>query len=261
VSDINDKARYLDAGAGPRTIVFLHGVGTDADSWAMQIAFFARRYRTVAWNLPGYGGTPALPAPLDFGDIADTLKALVDRLRLSPVDLVGHSFGGMVALEFAARYPDLLRTLTLFATSPAFGRPDGDWQQKFVQERLAPIEAGKSMAELAIDMVRSITGPGPDRAGMQLARKSVGQVPTETFANGVRAIVTFDRRDVLPNIAVPTLVLAGALDTNAPATMMQKMALKIPTSQYVCMPGVGHLGNLENPRAFNEALDNFLAAN
>jgi 3-oxoadipate enol-lactonase len=260
MTDINDRARYLDAGAGPRTIVFLHGVGTDADSWAFQIGAFARKFRTIAWNLPGYGGTPALEQS-SFEGISEALLSLLDRLNLGLVDLVGHSLGGMVALEFVGRHQDRVRTLTLSATSPAFGRADGEWQQKFVRDRLAPIEAGKTMADLAIDMVKSLTGPGPDRSGMQLARKSVAQVSTDAFASGVRTIVSFDRRDVLPMITVPTLILAGALDTNAPATVMQKMAMKIPTSQYVCLPGVGHLGNLENPRAFNEALGNFLAAN
>jgi 3-oxoadipate enol-lactonase len=254
-----ERVRYLQAGTGPRVIVFLHGVGTDAEAWTPQLGFFAQNYRAIAWNLPGYGSAPPL-LRLTFPALALRLRDFLDEQDIAATDLVGHSFGGMAALEFAASFQDRLRTLTLSGTSPAFGRPDGEWQRKFVQDRLAPIEAGKTMDDLAPDMIRSLTGPDADPAGIEIARRSIAAVPTETFASGIRTIVTFDRRDALPKITVPTLVLAGALDTNAPAPMMEKMAQKIPGSQYVCLPGVGHLANLENARAYNEALAGFLAA-
>ncbi len=250
--------RYYVRGAGPRAVVFLHGVGADAESWMPQLDEFGRRYRAIAWNLPGYGGTPALPQ-MTFPALAEALLALLDELGVPHADLVGHSFGGMVAQEFAARHPGRLRTLTLSATSPAFGRPDGDWQREFVRQRLAPIEAGRSMADLAPEMIASLVGPKADAGGLEIARRSISHVPAATFAAGIRTIVTFDRRDALPHLAMPTLVLAGALDTNAPAAMMQKMAQKIAGAEYVCLAGVGHLANLEDPGAYNAALERFLA--
>lgn len=252
--------RYREAGKGARTLVFLHGVGADADGWKPQLDHFgARGYRAIAWNMPGYGGTP-MPADLSFAGIAAALQALLDELAVDKADLVGHSYGGMVAQEFAAGHADRLRTLTLSGTSPAFGRPDGEWQQKFVRERLAPIEAGKSMADLAPGMIKSLTGRSPNPMGMAIAKQAIGQVPTATFAAGIRLIVTFDRREALPALRTPTLVLAGEQDTNAPADMMQRMAGKIRKAEYVCLAGAGHLANLENPGAFNAALERFLAA-
>lgn len=252
--------RYHQKGSWPRSIVFLHGVGSDADAWMPQVDHFAARgYRAIAWNLPGYGGTPALP-DLSFAGIAASLLALLDELKVERADLVGHSYGGMVAQEFVATHAGRLRSLTLSGTSPAFGRPDGDWQQKFVRERLAPIEAGKSMADLAPGMIQSLTGRAPNPMGMAIAKRSIAQVPAATFAAGIRLLVTFDRRDALPGIRTPTLVLAGEHDSNAPADMMQRMAGKIRKAEYVCLPGAGHLGNLENPGAYNAALERFLAA-
>ena len=70
----------------------------------------------------------------------------------------------------------------------------------------------------------------------------------------------FRSRGALAAIRTPTLVLAGEQDTNAPADMMQRMAGKIRKAEYVCLAGVGHLGNLENPGTYNAALDRFLAA-
>jgi 3-oxoadipate enol-lactonase len=254
------RARYLQGGGGPRTLMLLHGVGSDAEAWTPQLVAFANGFRVIAWNMPGYGGTPRL-LRMTFPGIAERLRDFLDEQEIKRIDLVGHSFGGMVALEFAATFPERLRTLTLSGTSPAFGKPDGEWQQQFVRDRLAPIEAGKTMEDLAPEMIRSLTGPKADADGLEIARRAIGAVPTTTFADGIRAIVTFDRRDALPKITVPTLVLAGALDTNAPAPMMEKMASKIPGAQYVCLPDVGHLASLENPRTFNEALGTFLATN
>jgi 3-oxoadipate enol-lactonase len=252
--------RYREKGSGARPILFLHGVGADADSWSPQLDHFAARgYRAIAWNLPGYGGTPMLP-DLTFAAIAEALLALLDELKIERVDLVGHSYGGMVAQEFVAAHADRLRSLALSGTSPAFGRPDGEWQQKFIRERLAPIEAGKSMADLAAGMIQSLTGRAPNPMGMAIAKRSIAQVPTDTFAAGVRLLVTFDRRDALATIRTPTLVLAGEQDSNAPAEMMQRMAGKIRKAEYVCLPAAGHLGNLENPGAYNAALERFLAA-
>lgn len=252
--------RYHEKGTGTRAILFMHGVGSDADAWMPQLDHFsARGHRAIAWNLPGYGGTPMLPE-LSFTAIAASLLALLDELKIERVDLVGHSYGGMVAQEFVATHADRLRTLTLSGTSPAFGRADGEWQQKFIRERLAPIEAGKSMADLAAGMIQSLTGRSPNPMGMAIAKRSIAQVPAATFAAGIRLLVTFDRRDALAGIRTPTLVLAGEQDTNAPAEMMQRMAGKIRKAEYVCLPGMGHLGNLENPGGYSAALERFLAA-
>ena len=97
---------------------------------------------------------------------------------------------------------------------------------------------------------------------MRMARRSRGArwpaVPEATYRAAIACLVTFDRRDALAGYEMPILVLAGETDTNAPAPMMEKMAGRIPGAEYVCMAGTGHLGNLENPAAFNEAVGSFL---
>jgi 3-oxoadipate enol-lactonase len=72
------------------------------------------------------------------------------------------------------------------------------------------------------------------------------------------ALMGFALRAALPRIAVPTLVLAGSEDANAPAPMMQRMAEKIPDASYVCLEGAGHLAPMERPKEFNEAVASFL---
>ncbi|HEX2116467.1 MAG TPA: alpha/beta fold hydrolase [Alphaproteobacteria bacterium] len=250
-------AVYMAGLEGP-PIAFLHGVGGDHSAWRPQLLHFAPRYRCFAWDMPGYGASPA--RDLAFPSLASALAELLDALELPKVHLVGQSLGGMIAQEFAAMHPDRLHTLTLVATSPAFGRADKDWQQKFINDRIGALERGATMPQLARDNVRRIVGPGADPAGVEIAISCTANVPVEAYKQAIRMIVGFDRREALANIAVPTLALAGAVDTVAPAAMMEKMASRIPGAHFVTVPGAGHLINLEQPDAFNAALGGFLAA-
>jgi len=242
---------------GP-ALLFLHGIGGDAECFRPQLAHFGRGFRAIAWNMPGYADTPLLPRTT-FPDLADAVAALLDARGIARVHLVGHSLGGMIAQEFAIRHPGSLASLTLSGTTAAFGRPDGDFQRDFLRQRLAPLEAGKAMADLAARLVGGLVGPAPDPNGMATAHTSMSRVKPETYRAALECLVGFDRRDALPHIAVPTLLIAGGADTTAPAVVMERMAAKIPGAWFVTIPGAGHLANLEQPAAFNRVLEEFLA--
>jgi 3-oxoadipate enol-lactonase len=238
-------------------VLFLHGVGGGAACWEPQLAHFSGKFTAAAWDMPGYGKS-VLAGGMTFAVLATSLSELLDDRGWDRVHLVGHSMGGMVAQEFAASHQDRLASLTLFATSPAFGRPDGDFQKKFIEARLSPLAAGGSMADLAEEVAGAMFGPDADPDGRQIARLAMAGLAPETYRAAVECIVSFDRRENLPLIGVPTLVLAGETDTNAPAPMMERMAAKIPGARYRCLRGLGHLANLEDPAAFNAALGDFL---
>ncbi len=87
----------------------------------------------------------------------------------------------------------------------------------------------------------------------------MSRVPPETYRAALQCLVVFDRRDALPRIAVPTLLIAGGADTVAPPAMMERMAAKIPGAHFVTIPGAGHLANLEQPATFNRVLGDFLS--
>lgn len=251
-------AVYTRGGSGP-PLMFLHGVGGDHSAWRPQLLHFADRYRVFAWDMPGYGASPP-PRSMSFPELARSLAELLDALNLSKVHLVGQSLGGMIAQEFAATFPDRLSSLVLVATSPAFGRSDKEWQQKFLDDRIGVLDRGATMAELARANIKRIVGRDPDPLGVEIAVSCTANIPVESYKQAVRMIVGFDRRDALARISVPTLAIAGEVDTVAPAPMMQKMASHIPGAKFVTIPKAGHLANLEQPAAFNETLGAFLAA-
>lgn len=241
-----------------QAVVFIHGIGGSARVWAPQMQPFASAgYAPVALDLPGYGGRPMVTT-LDFGDLAADVEAAIEQRELTRPVLVGHSMGGMVVQTMLRRKPRAYSAAVLACTSPAFGNADGDFQKKFVADRLAPLDAGKTMADLAPGLVDQMMGPVPESAGRVLALEVMGAVPADTYRAVVRCLVTFDGRADLGKIAVPTLCLAGEKDPNAPAAMVERMASKIPGSRFVCLPGVGHLPNLEAPATFDAAILGFL---
>jgi 3-oxoadipate enol-lactonase len=246
------------AGLAGAPVVFLHGVGGDHSAWRPQLLHFAGRFRCLAWDMPGYGASPP-PQAVTFPALARALLDLLDRLRLTKVHLVGQSLGGMIAQEFAAAHQDRLLSLVLVATSPAFGKADKDWQQKFLDERLGALDRGMTMPELARNNIARIVGPDADPRGVAIATACTANIPIESYRQAVGMILGFDRRADLARISVPTLAMAGEVDTVAPAPMMQKMAAQIPGARFLTVAGAGHLINLEQPAAFNAALEGFLA--
>jgi pimeloyl-ACP methyl ester carboxylesterase len=245
-------------GGGP-TVLMLHGIGGGHLSFAPQVETLASSgYRAVAWDMPGYGRSAPIE-PYNFKGLAQSCITLIEALKCGDVALVGHSMGGMVAQEVMARRPELVSKLVLCGTSPSFGKPDGDWQREFIAQRTAPLDAGKSMAELAEVLVPQMVGPASLPEGVRLATHCMSLVPASTYRRALEALVTFDRRANLPLIQVPTLVVAGEHDRNAPPSVMKKMADAIPRSTYLEMHGVGHLQNLESPDDFDGLLLNFLA--
>ena len=142
------------------------------------------------------------------------------------------------------------------ALSPPSAKPDGDWQREFIAQRTSPWSrrAGRPWRRRGAGV-----GPGSLPEGVRLATHCMGLVPAATYRRALECIVTFDRRANLPDIGVPTLLIAGEHDRNAPAAVMKKMAGAIARSSFIEMKGIGHLQNLEAPEEFDGLLLNFLA--
>jgi 3-oxoadipate enol-lactonase len=241
------------------TLVFLHGIGGAARAWRGQLETFSDRYRAMAWDMPGYGGSAPLPS-VSIAALADALQDFLQQVGVTKPILVGHSIGGMIVQQLLVKSPHIAGAVVLAQTSPAFGKPDGDWQKSFIDARLGPLDRGETLATLAPTLVKELVGDDPDVSGMEIARDCMACVPDTTYRATMLALMGFDLRNALKKIAVPTLVLSGSKDNNAPAPMMAKMASYIPSATFVELDGVGHLANLERPGAFNAALDSFLKA-
>lgn len=249
---------YSITGAGDTTIFLLHGAFGAKEYWYAQLAALcAAGYRVVAWDAPGYGLSP-LPAPFSVEVCADALGRLIAKEGGARNVVMGHSMGGMIAQRAIDYFPDRIHGLVLSATSAAFGSPDGDWQKKFVADRVAPLDAGKTIPEYAPQFLQTMMGPGARGSSVDLVVQIVSRMRPETFRAAVEAITRYEGRAVLPTIRVPVLAIAGALDRTAPAEVMEKMARKIDGAEMVTLPTVGHFGWAEAPDEFNRVVLEFL---
>jgi len=251
--------RWGQAGA---VVVLLHGVGGGREAWGDAMsgtgaALAEAGYSAVAVDLPGYGDSASIE-PYDTAGLAAAVVALIDALQPERCALVGHSMGGMVAQEVMARAPQRVQALVLSATSAAFGRADGAWQSEFLAQRLAPLDAGRGMAALAPGLALGMASPMAPHDAVARAAVLMSGVPEATYRRALQALIGFDRRELLRDLRLPVLCLAGGHDRNAPASVMQQMADRIAGAECVVLPGVGHLANMEAPGPFNLALIDFL---
>ena len=251
-------AAYLEQGEGETAVFLLHGVGGGKEAWAHNQPVFANHgFRTIAWDMPGYGESAPV-RPYSNAALAGALKTLIGHIGAKRSLVLGHSMGGMIAQELMASHPSAIQGLILYSTSAAFGKPDGAWQQQFLQSRFAPLNQGMGMVGLAEKLVPTLFAPDSAPAAVAEASALMARVPADTYRAALSAIVSFNRLDRLGSVTVPALCLAGELDRNAPPAGVEKMASRIPGASYVCLPGVGHIANIELPHLFNSAVLKFL---
>ena len=251
---------HFERGTGATAVLLLHGVGGGRSIWAdaasgTAAAIAAAGYRAVALDFPGYGdsaGEPTLAA------MVHSALDLMAHARADRTVLLGHSMGGMVAQELMHLAPQAAQGLVLACTSAAFGKPGGEWQHKFLAERLAPLDAGLGMAGMADLLVPGLVAPEAPAGAREAARSVMAAVPEATYRVALKSIAGFDRREALAALRVPTLMLAAERDRTAPPDVMQRMACKVSGAEYLCLPGAGHIANVESPAAFNAAVVSFL---
>lgn len=193
---------YEEAGSGAPALICLHGIGGDAESFRPQLDRLRRRMRVISWNMPGYGGSEPL-AETSFAALAGALGAFMDALGLQRAHIAGQSIGGMIAQEFAIRWPQRVASLALIATTSAFGGRDDTFRTEFLKARLAPLDAGRKMADLAPEFVPQIVGPDAPAEAVRSAIRSMAAVPEASYRAVINCLVTFDRRDDITAISCP----------------------------------------------------------
>ncbi|MEM6305016.1 MAG: alpha/beta hydrolase [Pseudomonadota bacterium] len=241
--------------AGP-LVVCLHGIGGDASSFAPQLHGLSGACRVISLSLPGYGGSDPLEH-VSFEGLSDAVLRFMDALGAENAHLCGHSIGGMIALETACRAPDRVVSLALIGTTSAFGGRDESFKDAFVAARLAPLDEGQTLTDLAPRFVPEIMGPDAPKDAVEAATRTIAAVPEGTYRAIIRCLVTFNRREDVKGVTAPACLIAGALDQNAPARTMARMAQAMPQAEFHEIAGAGHLINLEAPEETNRILGAF----
>lgn len=264
------STQYLEAGAGS-PLLLMHGYEQSATSWQWVIPSLARTHRVLALSLPGHGDSaPAVGGYAPGRDLAPFVAGFLDTLGVGPLDVVGNSVGGAVALRLALAEPRRVRTLTLVG-SAGLGRD--------VNPLLA-LAALPVLGELAILLTRV---PGGDllrttmSAAMLFAQpwrmpaefiteqhalaRRAGQLEASTAMARALFDVTGQREvllDQLHTLTMPTLVVWGACDYVLPAYQAQAAVDRLPRGRLALFPDCGHLPHVECPDRFAAVLSEFL---
>ena len=243
-------------GTGP-PLVLLHGALSDSRMWREQLDGLSRNFTVVAWDAPGCGRSSDPPEDFGLPDYADCLAAFLEEIDLQRAHVLGLSFGGGLALEFYRRYPAMARTLIL---ASAYAGWAGSLEPDVVEERL---QNGLQQASQPPEQVVQAWIPTlfSESASADVIDETA-TIMSDFHPVGMRAMLRAfaeaDLRAVLPRIDVPTLLLHGEADERCPLHIARDLHASIASSRLVVIPGVGHLGNVEAPDAFNEEVRNFL---
>jgi pimeloyl-ACP methyl ester carboxylesterase len=240
------KIHYEVHGKGP-TILLSHGYSSTSRMWDGQVAALKDRYQVIVWDMRGHGESdyPKDPALYSEGLTIGDMRALLDVVGADKAIVAGLSLGGYMSLAFHASHPNRVRALMLFDTGPGFKKDEAraKWNET-ANKRAADFDARGLAALNSSDEVKLVR----HRDAKGLAGAARGMLAQKTD----RVIQS------LVKIAVPTLVLVGANDTNFLAAT-DYMAAKIKGATKVVIPDAGHAANLHQPARFNQAVEAFLA--
>jgi 3-oxoadipate enol-lactonase len=263
-----DKVRlhYEEAGSGT-PVLFVHEFGGDHRSWEMQLRYFSRRYRCIAYSARGY--TPSdVPASADvysYKHFANDLVDVLDHLKIAKAHIVGLSMGGYSTVQIGINHPGHALSLTLAGTG------SGAELDRLEETRMRNQETAKQFETLGSQVVATTYGLGPGRVPFEVKdprgyaefATQFGQHDAQGSAHTMRGFQgqrpsIYEFEDGIRKIAMPTLIIVGDEDE---ACIEPSLFLKrcIAASGLAMFPKSGHCVNLEEPALFNQTLGDFLA--
>jgi len=247
---------YTEHGHGT-PLVLVHGSLCDCRYWKSQMGPLGRSFRVLAPSLRHYW--PQQWDGLDFSieQHVDDLLAFIDAVGEGAAHVVGHSRGARVALEAALRDPARVRSLTLADPGLPLPGQAADSRGGFRQRALALIEAGEVDAGLAL-FVDTVSGPDTWRRMVPWFQNMVRD-NASTLKGQATETPRPLAREQIARLALPTLLIGGALSPAPYPAVLDMLAEWLPGARKEVIAGSSHGMNLGNPRAFNVAIEHFLA--
>lgn len=253
-----------DTGSGP-ALLLVHGFGGAKEDFADFVDALAARHRVVTFDHRGHGESddPTDVAAYSLDRLAADVRGVADALGIDAFRLLGHSMGGMVARRFVLAHPARVEALVLMDTSPGPVRGIDPELTEFGAQ--VALNEGKDVLKPLLDEASVLETPAylrllderPDYREYEVYKWSA--LSAVMWAAMVREMVRQpDELALLGDVRCPTLVIVGEQDETFLESSRQ-MAGVIPRAEFVIVPDAGHSPQFENPRAWFDALDGFLA--
>lgn len=246
----------LEGPEGAPWMVFSNSLATDLTLWDHQVAHFATRFRTLRYDQRGHGGTTVPPGPATIAQLADDAHALMAHFGVTGAVFIGVSMGAATGLCLAPR-PDS-RIARLVAADGNAATPYAGSQAWAERIDFATRNGMPSFADLTIPRWFAATSRAARSPAVALVRTMIVDTPLAGLVACATALKSYDVTATLSAITQPTLLIAGSADGAMPQTM-PVLATSIPGARYLEIPGAGHLPCIEQPAAFNAAIEAFIA--
>jgi pimeloyl-ACP methyl ester carboxylesterase len=250
---------YREAGTGP-ALCLLHGVGNQSGSWVRQLQALGDRFRTIAWDAPGYGESDRLAAESPTAaDYADSLAALLDELGIARAVLVGSSLGALMAGAFAASRPERTAGLLLLNPAGGYGLADPKEREEKLATRL------ERLARLGPDGMAREPSPGmlspqASAEARALAAWSTAHIRPDGYTQAARMLANGRLVEDAARYSGPVLVVATSADTITPPAGCERIARAFPRVTYRLLEGPAHLSYLDSPATVNALIADFAAS-
>jgi 3-oxoadipate enol-lactonase len=244
---------FQEQGQGS-ALVFLHAYPLDHSMWQPQVEYFSNRYRVITPDAYGFGASQP-SRPWSMQDMGNAVLELLNHLKIEKCTLAGLSMGGYISLPFALAHPDRVERLVLAHTR---ARADVEKEKAARNDMIASIKKD-GVAILPDKMIPRLLAADAAESVKKFVRDSILRTSPEACINAVTAMR--DRADQMANLrklTCPTLVVTGDADAIITVEDSANMADEIKRGELRVIAKVGHLSNLEDTPAFNEALDEFL---
>jgi 4,5:9,10-diseco-3-hydroxy-5,9,17-trioxoandrosta-1(10),2-diene-4-oate hydrolase len=260
----------IELGDGP-PLVFVHGLSGSWPNWLEQLPVLADEHRVLALDLPGFGHSPMPAGEISIAGYARLLDGLLGTLGIDAAAVVGNSMGGFVGAELAISFPERVERLVLVSAAGLSTHNDPRTVRAMPAVRRLSRVLTMSAAWLASksdsvarrprlrDATMNLVVRHPSRLPAALAAEQLRGAGTPGFMQALQALIGYDVRDRLPQIACPTLIVWGEDDrliTVHDADVFEEL---IPNARKVVFEDTGHMAMLERPAAFNELLKAFLS--
>lgn len=250
------RIRYRRAGQGP-PLVLLHGAYEDSRIWRRQLDALSDEFTVFAWDAPGCGGSDDPPPDFTGPELGEALAGFLRDVVPGRPHILGLSMGSGIALELYRAHPSVPASLLLVS---AYAGWAGSLPPEEVERRYAQVlaELDQPPEQFIPAWLPTLFTEHADPAAV----RETSAIMADFHPAGMRALLNAnahaDYRDVLPAIAVPTLLLYGTRDVRSPLSVAREMNRQIPGSALVLIPDVGHMAAVEAPEAFNTEVRNFL---
>jgi 3-oxoadipate enol-lactonase len=250
---------YWDERGTGAPILLIMGLGYPSAMWHRTRPALSTSYRTIALDNRGAGQSDVPPGPYSIALMASDAAAVLDAASVPTAHVFGISMGGMIAQEFALRYPGRVQSLILGCT--AAGGPNARRAEPAALEMLKASSwmSREQAAEAAIPFIYDAATPR-HLIDEDIARRRAWPPNTAGYLAQLQAILAWESFSRLPQITTPTLVIHGKADRLVPPGNGELIAARIPGARLILLEHASHLFSTDQPEAAQKAIFEFLAA-